>query len=307
MRSPAGLGFDNAPRSAFIVAAVLVLTVACSVLQIGFVRPHLPPDITLNMARPPAAAATDGQAWRSQYHAGLPHQAAWRGDTRHWARVHAGMVIQVIVFTGAAILLFLLRSNDLTAGLSVLALALSGVAGGGPLLGAEDAIPVVGRVLTLFAWTAAPLAFPIIALAILYFPSKSPLLDRHPALHAVPVAVAAPLLVPALGTGLFLSGVDAAAGVAQWDAAHAGVFYMSFAVALALNVAVIAEGVYRYRFNPDANERRRIRMAVYTAVPGVLAYVIKDGAPMMSLLFSGRVTTLPWALSLVLQGIVLLP
>ncbi len=42
-----------------------------------------------------------------------------------------------VVFTGAALVLLLLRSYDLTAGLCVLALAFSGVGGGGPLLGAE--------------------------------------------------------------------------------------------------------------------------------------------------------------------------
>ena len=42
-----------------------------------------------------------------------------------------------VVFTGAAVLLLLMRSYDLTAGLCVLALAFSAVGGGGPLLGAE--------------------------------------------------------------------------------------------------------------------------------------------------------------------------
>jgi serine/threonine-protein kinase len=308
MRSPAGLGFDNTPRYAYAVAAVLALTVAYSVLQIGFVRPYLAPDVTLNLARPPAVDGVDGLLeWRSQYHAGLAGRAMWGGETGRWARAHAGMIVQIIVFTGAAILLFLLRSNDLTAGLSVLALAMSAVAGGGPLLGAEGAIPILGPVLTLFAWIAAPVAFPLIALAILYFPSKSPLLDRHPLLHALPVVAAAPLLLPALGTGLFLSGIDGAARVALWDAAHPGVFYLSFAVALLLNVAAVGEGIYRYKYNHNANERRRIRMALFTAVPGVLAYVFKDGVPMTRLLLTGTLTPPPWALSMVLQGIVLLP
>ncbi|CAN5750750.1 hypothetical protein BH18ACI5_BH18ACI5_02980 [soil metagenome] len=311
MRSPAGLGFDNAPRSAYIVAAVLFLTVAYSVLQIGFVRPYLPAEATSSITRPPSAVASGSSLagdWRSRYHGnGLMRVPGWKADPGGWGRAHGGMIVQIIVFTGAALLLFFLRSNDLTAALSVLALALSAVAGGGPLHGAEDAIPILGPVLTVFAWIAAPLAFPIIALAILYFPSQSPLLERHPALHALPLVIAAPLLLPALGTGLFLAGADAAAGVARWDAAHPKVFSGSFATALALNVAAIVEGVYRYRCNQDANERRRIRMALFTAVPGVLAYVIKDGVPMILLLTRGTAMTPPWGLTVVLQGLVLLP
>jgi len=310
MRGPAGLGFDNAPRSAYVVAAVLALTVLYSILQIGFVRPYLPADPGPNLARPPAATAAGRdtlQEWRAQYHDGLSGKPAWQGSPSVWARMHAGAIVQIIVFTGAAIVLFLLRSSDMTAALSVLALASSAVAGGGPLLGAEHSIPVAAPLLTVFAWIATPVAFPVIALAILYFPTKSPLLTRYPVLHALPIATAAPLLVPALGTALYLSGLDAAAGLARWDAAHADIFYFSFALALALNVGVIIEGVHRYRGNQDANERRRIRMAVYTAVPGVLAYVITHGVPMTALLFGATATPLPREISAVLQGLVLLP
>jgi len=71
------------------------------------------------------------------------------------------MVVQVIVFTVAALVLFALRSSDPTAQLSVLALALSGVAGGGPLRGAEHVFPLgTWTVLTVFTWLAGPLAFP---------------------------------------------------------------------------------------------------------------------------------------------------
>src|SRR5829696_433164 len=113
MRGPAGLGFDNAPRSAFVVAAILAVTVLYSILQIGFVRPHLPPDPAPNLARPPATAASGGDAlreWRTYYHARLSGERGWKGTPSAWARAHAGMIIQIIVFTGAAIVLFLLRS-----------------------------------------------------------------------------------------------------------------------------------------------------------------------------------------------------
>ena len=178
-----------------------------------------------------------------------------------------------------------MRSYDLTAGLCVLALAFSGVGGGGPLLGEERHPFRSASVLTVFAWIASPLAFPTIALAILYFPTRSRLLDRMPWLHAVPIVAALPLFVPALGTALYLAGVDAARGLAVWDATHPGVYYAAFACALAINVLAVLEGAYRYRVNHNANERRRIRMALYTAVPGVLAYAVRDGIPIVAQLF----------------------
>ena len=74
-----------------------------------------------------------------------------------------------------------------------------------------------------------------------------------------------------------------------------------------VNLAAIAEGVYRYRFNHDANQRRRIRMAVYTAVPGVLAYAIKDGVPIVAMLAGAAAPRYPRPVYVVLQALVLLP
>ena len=314
------LGFDNVPRSAIVVAAILALTVLYSVLQVGWVRPNLPAGMGPNLPRPPVSAGQSVEAlaeWRASYYA-RPGNTPLKGlatsetplkglTTATWAGTHAGMIVQVIVFTGAAVVLFLLRSNDMTAALVVLALALSGVAGGGPLLGVERSVPILGPVLTVFAWLSMPLAFPFIALAILYFPSRAPLLTRHPALHLVPLAAASPLVVPAIGTALYLAGADGFAGLARWDAAHANVFYGSFAAALGINVIAVIEGVYRYRFNHDANERRRIRMAVYTAVPGVLAYAVKDGLPIVAQLFERPVPVYSLPVTVVLQALVLLP
>ena len=73
------------------------------------------------------------------------------------------MIVQMSVFTGAAFILLLMRSYDLTAGLCVLALAFSAVGGGGPLLGEERILPLGSGILTVFAWIASPLAFPTIA------------------------------------------------------------------------------------------------------------------------------------------------
>ena len=114
-------------RRSWLTAALLLLTVVYAVLQVGFVRPHLPADLRLNLARPPALAPGDTpalEAWRQSQHAGPGTTPVWRTDSRGWARAHLGMVVQVIVFTVAAIVLFVLRSSDLTAQLSVLALSL---------------------------------------------------------------------------------------------------------------------------------------------------------------------------------------
>ena len=280
-------------------------------------------------SRVPTASPSERlAAWRDTYRLGVSGDVEWTfessGGARRtvtlargvalgtpggdaWVRLHVGMMMQIVVFTGGALVLLILRSNDLTASLSVLALALSAVAGGGPLLGVERTIPLgLGSLLGVFAWIAGALAFPVIALAMLYFPERSPLLTRHPALHAVPFLAAAPLLLPSLGTALYLSGADAARDVAVWDASHPGVYHAAFAMALAINVAALVEGVYRYRLNHDANERRRIRMAVYTAVPGIAAYAVKEGLPTLA-----RLAGLEWVYSpgaaTILQGLVLLP
>jgi hypothetical protein len=308
---PWTFGLDQFSRRAWLTAALLCLTIIYAVLQVGFVRPYLPVDPRPHLARPPVIASGDGAAlaaWREAHDAGPGGTPTWRTDSGGWARAHLGTVVQVIVFTVAAIVLFALRSSDPTAQLSVLALALSGVAGGGPLLGAERVFPFgIWKVLTVFTWLAGPLAFPIIALAILYFPSPSPLLRRFRWLRAVPFLAAAPMLVLAAATSLYLVGVEAMRDLAVWDAAHPSVYYGSFALALAINVAVIVEGVYRYKFNHDANERRRIRMAVYTAVPGVFAYALKDGVPIVAILAGTPIPSYPWPVTAVLQLLVLLP
>jgi len=237
----------------------------------------------------------------------LDRPPVWRSKSTAWARRHLGMVVQTTVFAGAALLLLLMRSYDLTAGLCVLALAFSAVGGGGPLLGAERAMPFGASLLTVFAWLASPLAFPAIALAILYFPTRSRLLERHRWLHAIPFVAAAPLVFPAFTTGLYLAGIESAQPLAVWDASHPGVYYAAFACALGINVLAVAEGAYRYRFNHNANERRRIRMALYTAVPGVLAYAVRDGLPIVAPLAGVDAPEHPTTLAVILDGLVLLP
>ena len=288
-------------------------------------RPGRDPIDLSAMAGMNAAARLD--IWRSRYWLGvrgplewhiagaagesralIERPAAWNpGASGGWASLHLSDVLRTLVFCGAALALFVLRSRDLTAWLSVLALTFSGVSGGGPMRGEEALIPVLAPVLTVFTWMAAPLAFPIIALAILHFPSRSALVVRHPWIQAVPFIAAAPMIGPSLATALYVCGVDAARGIALWDASHPGVFFVSAVTALAINVIALVEGTYRYRRNHDANERRRIRMALYTAVPGVLAYALQDGVAIAAEINGATAPTYPWPVLVFLQVLVLLP
>ena len=62
-RSPSSSGIRQSTfaigRRSWITAALLFLTIIYAVLQVGFVRPHLPAETRLNLARPPALAAGD--------------------------------------------------------------------------------------------------------------------------------------------------------------------------------------------------------------------------------------------------------
>src|SRR5260221_10420818 len=236
-------------RRSWLTAGLLCLTIVYAVLQVGFVRPSLPVDPRPNLARPPMLAPGDTaalEAWRDTQHAGPGATPTWRANPRGWARAHLGMVVQVIVFTVAGLVLFGLRSSDLTAQLSVLALVLSGVAGGGPLRGAELVLPFgTWKVLTVFTWLAGPLAFPIIALAILYFPSPSPLLKRHPWLPAGPFVAAAPILVLPASTPLARVRPRPLRGLAPWDAAHPGPYSRLLPLPPPIHAGAVLGGGYR--------------------------------------------------------------
>jgi hypothetical protein len=224
-----------------------------------------------------------------------------------WWRRHLGMILQIVMFTGAGLILFLVRTTDVTAGLCALALGLSAVGSGGALMGVERALPwPLDSVLTVFSWVAGPLAFPCIVLAMLYFPVPSPHIVRRRWLQAIPFVAAGPMIVAALMTGLYLAGRDVALSGAVVDATRPNLYFTSFALALAINVVAVAEGVQRYR-SLSGPLQRRVRLAVYTGLPGVLAFVIKDGLPMAALLRGRVAPDLPFWLDVFLQVLILLP
>ena len=180
--------------------------------------------------------------------------SAIRGD---WWRLHLGMIFQIVMFIGAALILLFVRTTDVTAGLCALALALSAVGAGGPLMGVERALPgPLAGVMTVFTWVAGPLAFPCIVLAMLYFPVPSPLIVRRRWLQAIPFLAAGPMIVAAFMTGLYLAGPEAAIRGAVVDATRPGLYFTSFALALLINVVAVVEGVQRYQTLSGALQRR---------------------------------------------------
>jgi hypothetical protein len=239
----------------------------------------------------------------------LTPQPVWQLSPRardEWLRTHLGAILQMAAFLAGACMLVALGSRGPTAMLMTLALIFTAIANSGPLLGAEFQLPVIGAALLVFGWLATPLSFPIIGLAVLHFPSRAPVLDRHRWIYAVLPLLPLPVFIVSVVTAAFLLNVDAALGPLTWFAVNGWFFDASFAIALAANVAIVVEGVHRYRTVVDAAERRRIQIVVYTGVPAVFAYAIKAGVPLVTSL-AGRPSELPWLLAGLLQAIVLLP
>ena len=239
----------------------------------------------------------------------LARDAIWSAD-RHtwwlWLQQHLGPLSQVSAFLAGALVLVALGARGSTASMITLALIATAVANGGPLHGAEDTLGGLGSVLLLFNWLATPLSFPVIGFAVLYFPHRAEILDRHRWIVPAILAAALPMLVISITTAAFLLGLDAARPLVAWFAVRPWTFSASFAVALAANVALVVEGIGRYRTNFDADERRRMQVVVFTGVPAVFAYAIKTAAPMLGAAL-GRPFELPWPIAAFLQAVVLLP
>jgi GAF domain-containing protein/predicted Ser/Thr protein kinase len=235
--------------------------------------------------------------------------AIWAMDDPPWGawfRQHLAPLAQMTAFLAGALVLIVLGAHGSTATLVTLALIATATANSGPLLGSEHVVPVIGPLLLIFNWLATPLSFPIIGLAVLYFPRRNEILDRHPWIVPAVIAASVPMFVISSVTAAFLSGSDAALPALTWLAMHGWTFEASFAIALAANVLIVIEGIARYRASINADERRRIQIIVYTGVPAVFAYALKVGIPIVFGLL-GMPIELPWPIEAVLQAIVLLP
>jgi hypothetical protein len=223
-----------------------------------------------------------------------------------WLRQHLGPLAQTTAFLIGATVLVVLGVSGTTANFVTLALMATAGANAGPLLGSHHAVPILGPVVLWFNWLITPLSFPIIGLTVLFFPSRAEILDRHKWIVPAVLAAAVPMLVISVASAAFLSGVDAALPALAWFASHGWTFEASFALCLAVNVLIVAEGIKRYRVSLDANERRRIQIVVFTVVPAVFAYALKTGIPLLFGLL-GRPLQLPWPIEALLLAIFLLP
>jgi len=239
----------------------------------------------------------------------IDQPAIWSmaGDTwATWLRLHLGPLSQLTAFLAGAAVLMALGAHGSTAALMTLALIATAAANGGPLLGSAQSLPLLGSLLLVFNWIITSLSFPIIGFAVLYFPSRGEILDRHRWIVPAVIAAAVPMFIIGTLSAAFLSGADAVLPALTWVAERPWTFDACFALGLGANVLIVIEGIGRYRTNPDANERRRIQIVVFTGVPAVFAYALKTGIPLLFGL-AGRTVELPWLLEALLQAIVLLP
>jgi len=228
------------------------------------------------------------------------------GPAGTWFRQHLGPLLQLAAFLAGACALLALGAHGTTASLMTLALIVTGAANSGPLLGSDAALPALGPLLLVFNWLITALSFPIIGLAVLYFPHRAEILDRHRWIIPAVIAASLPMFVIGAVTAAFLSGADAVLPAMSWIATHGWAFGVAFAVPLGVNVLIVVEGIARYRINLDADERRRIQIVVFTGVPAVFAYALKTGFP-LALESLGSPFDMPWLMEGLLQAIVLLP
>jgi hypothetical protein len=58
-----------------------------------------------------------------------------------------------------------------------------------------------------------------------------------------------------LTSGLFIAGVERLRPLVAWDATHPTMFFAAFAIGLSVNVGAMADTVWRFKHNSDAQER----------------------------------------------------
>jgi len=224
---------------------------------------------------------------------------AWFWQFHGWA------LAKHLVYTLAALLVVGLGARGVTATLITLAFLLMGATDDGALFGEEWRIPLLAPALVSFSWTLMAVSFPVISLAILYFPTKAPVLRRHPWLRYATWLIAVPLGSVGVATTARLLGMDAATPAVAWFATHPLFFNGLFALGLTTNLGFLAYAVQRYRTNPDAVERRRIQTVLVTAVPGMLAYMLITAVPLIARGL-GSDLRWPWPIAALLEFLVML-
>ena len=274
---------------------------AADALRMWRATQHLSPATSLELE----VTGLDGQT-RSVV---TEQPAVWAEDSAlagPWLRAHLAPLAQMSAFLAGAAALVVLGTRGTTATLATLGLIATATANSGPLHGAHTAVPLLGPLVLLVSWLVTPLSFPIIGLAVLFFPHRAEILDRHRWIVPAVIAASIPILIISGTTAAFLLGADAVLPLLSWFALRGWTFEASFAVALGVNVLLMIEGIARYRTNFDANERRRIEIVVFTVVPAVFAYALKTGIPLVLGLL-GRPVELWWPVEGLLLAIFLLP
>jgi len=239
----------------------------------------------------------------------LERPAVWTLDgstaSAWFWQYHGFTLAKHLVFTLAALLIVALGARGVTAALMTLAFLFMGATDDGALMGAEWGVPLLAPMLVGFSWMLLSISFPTIGLAILYFPTRAPVVQRLPWLPLLLWLTSAPLaLVGGLTTALLLGATSVTPAV-TWFATHPWFFNTCFGLGLATNLGLLGHSVHRYRTNPDAVERRRVQTVLATAVPGMLAYVLVTGVPLIAS-GAGLDIRWPWPVTALFEGLVLL-
>ena len=218
---------------------------------------------------------------------------------------HFFPLAKLIAYTLAGLLVVALGAHGVSARLMTMAFLLMGVADAGLLMGAERSLPPLAAILLAFTWLVAPFTLPMIGTAVLYFPTRAAVLDRRRWVLPVLWALPAPLVVLGVSVTAYLLGVDAVEPLVAWLAARPAIFTLWFAVGILINLTLIGHSIYRYKHNPDAQERQRVQVTMFTGAPAAAAYAVLVAVPLLADL-AGMPFAFPGPVALVLQLLVLL-